>query len=199
MKRRAFITAWGGAAVSLSALDGWAQRTIPLIGVLSPFNDATSTMSADFRDGLHEYGYIEGKNISIEYRSAEGQLELLPDLILDLLGRKADIIVTSSAPAVLAARQATSKTPVVFARVGDALAQGIITSLAHPGGNVTGISWFAPELTGKIIGLLKEAFPRISQVAIFREAAAGAASAVAANIAAQRSRRKFSRPAGPTN
>ena len=143
-------------------------------------------MLADFRAGLRDYGYVDGQNIKIEYRSAEGRVEILPQLILDLLSRNADVIVTSSAPAILALREATSKSPVVFARIGDALSQGIVTSLAHPGGNMTGISWFAPELTSKILDILKEAFPGISHVAIFREAAAGAASAVAANLAAQR-------------
>jgi putative ABC transport system substrate-binding protein len=185
MRRREFVVALGGAAIS-APLDAWAQRTVPIVGVLSPFNNAESTLLADFRAGLREYGYVDGQNLRIEYRSAEGRLELLPDLISDLLSRNADVIVTSSAPAIQAARQATSKTPIVFARVGDALNQGIVTSLAHPGGNMTGISWFAPELTGKILSILKEAFPAMSHVAIFREAAAGAASAIAANLAAQR-------------
>lgn len=185
MKRRDFVVALVGAATT-APLKARAQRTVPIIGVLSPFNDAETTMLADFRAGLRDYGYVDGQNIKIEYRSAEGRVEILPQLILDLLSRNADVIVTSSAPAVLALRQATSKSPVVFARIGDALSQGIVTSLAHPGGNMTGISWFAPELTSKILDILKEAFPGISHVAIFREAAAGAASAVAANLAAQR-------------
>jgi len=185
MKRRDFVVALVGAATA-APLKARAQRTVPIIGVLSPFNDAETTMLADFRAGLRDYGYVDGQNIKIEYRSAEGRVEILPQLIADLLSRNADVIVTSSAPAVLALRQATSKVPVVFARIGDALSQGIVTSLAHPGGNMTGISWFAPELTSKILDILKEAFPGISHVAIFREAAAGAASAVAANLAAQR-------------
>ncbi|HEX3114995.1 MAG TPA: ABC transporter substrate-binding protein [Bradyrhizobium sp.] len=185
MKRREFVVALGGAVIS-APLDAWAQRAVPIVGVLSPFNDAESTLLADLRAGLRDYGYVDGQNLRIEYRSAEGRLELLPDLISDILRRNADVIVTSSAPAIQAARQVTSKTPIVFARVGDAVNQGIVTSLAHPGGNITGISWFAPELSGKILGILKEAFPGMSHVAIFREAAADAASAVAVNVAAQR-------------
>src|SRR5690242_15139498 len=123
MKRRDFVVALVGAAAA-APLKAWAQRTVPIIGVLSPFNDAETTMLADFRAGLRDYGYVDGQNIKIEYRSAEGRVEILPQLIADLLSRNADVIVTSSAPAVLALRQATSKLPVVFARIGDALSQG---------------------------------------------------------------------------
>jgi putative tryptophan/tyrosine transport system substrate-binding protein len=185
MKRREFVVALGGAAVAVP-VTAWAQRTKTVIGVLSPFSDAESTLLADFRAGLREYGYFDGQNLSIEYRSAEGQVELLPDLVLDILRRNPDVIVTSSVPAIQAARRATSKTPIVFARVGDAINQGIVASLAHPGGNITGISWFAPELSGKVLGILQEAFPSMSHVAIFREAAAGAASAIAVDSAARR-------------
>jgi putative ABC transport system substrate-binding protein len=104
-------------------------------------------------------------------------------LALDLVNANVDIIVTSSAPAIQIVRTATSKIPVVFARVGDALDQGIVQSLAHPGGNLTGISWFAPELSGKSIDILREVSSKTSHVAIFREAAGGAASATAAEAA----------------
>jgi putative ABC transport system substrate-binding protein len=104
-------------------------------------------------------------------------------LALDLLNANVDIIVTSSAPAIQIVRTATSKIPVVFARVGDALDQGIVQSLAHPEGNLTGISWFAPELSGKSIDILREVSSKTSHVAIFREAAGGAASAAAAEAA----------------
>jgi putative ABC transport system substrate-binding protein len=183
VKRRDFFSALGSITIAAPS-SFWAQRTSPIVGVLSPFNDDESTLLADLRAGLREYGYVDGQNLRIEYRSAEGRLELLPDLISDLLKRNADVIVTSSAPAIQAARQATGKTPIVFARVGDAVNQGIVTSLANPGGNITGISWFAPELSGKILGILQEAYPAMSHVAILREAAAGAASAVAVNVAA---------------
>ena len=184
MKRREFVVGLGGAAISLP-LDAWAQRAAPVVGVLSPFNDAESTLLADLR-GTARIWICRRAKFRIEYRSAEGRLELLPDLISDILSRNAAVIVTSSAPAIQAARQATSKTPIVFARVGDAVNQGIVTSLAYPGGNITGISWFAPELSGKILAILQEAYPAMSHVAIFREAAADAASAVAVNVAAQR-------------
>jgi putative ABC transport system substrate-binding protein len=185
MKRREFISLAAGAPIAMP-LSAWAQRIMPVLGVLSPFNDAESTLLADLRAGLREYGYVEGQNVRIEYRSAEGRVELLPGLISDILQRNADIIVTASAPAIRAASQATSKTPIIFARMGDAVDQGIVTSLAQPGGNITGISWFAPELSAKLLGILYEAFPAMSRVAIFREAAAGVASATAVDTAARR-------------
>ena len=187
MKRRQFIALLGGTAATWP-LAARAQQAgkIPTIGVLSPFNDAENTLLADLKVGLREYGYVDGQSIKVEYRSAEGRLELLPGFAADLVARNVDLIVTSSAPAIQVARQATKKIPIVFARVGDAVNQGIVTSLSRPGGNITGISWFAPELSGKSLEVLREAFPTMSHVAIFREAAAGAASAMGADTAARR-------------
>lgn len=187
MKRRDFIvlTAAAGIVWPVSAL---AQRssTRPTVGVLSPFTDSESTLLVDLKAGLRDFGYVDGQNLSIEYRSAEGRVENLRDMVLDLINSHVDVIVTSSAPAIQIVRQTTNKIPVVFARVGDALDQGIVQSLSHPGENMTGISWFAPELSGKSIDILKELSPKISHVAILREAAAGAASAIAAETAARR-------------
>jgi putative ABC transport system substrate-binding protein len=185
MKRREFISLAAGAAIA-APLPTWAQRMMPVVGILSPFNDAESTLLADVRAGLRHYGYVEGQNVRIEYRSTEGRVELLPGLVSDILQRNADVIVTASAPAIRAASQATTKTPIIFARMGDAVDQGIVASLAQPGGNITGISWFAPELSGKLLGILNEAVPGMSRVAIFREAAAGVASATAVDTAAHR-------------
>ena len=190
MRRREFIAlaCAGGIAWPLSALAQKRERP-SIVGILSPFNDAQSTLLTDLRAGLRERGYIEGQNLKVEYRSAEGRPEQLRSLALDLVNANVDVIVTSSAPAIQIVREVTSKKPVVFARVGDALDQGIVQSLAHPGGNITGISWFAPELSGKSIDILRdilrEVSPAISHVAIFREAAAGAASANAAETAAR--------------
>ena len=187
MRRREFITLVGAGGITwpLSAR-AQKKKKLPVVGVLSPFNDAESTLLTDLRVGLREYGYIEGQNVRIEYRSAEGSVELLRSLVLELIRANADIIVTSSAPAIQVARETTSKIPIVFARVGDALNQGIVMSLSRPGANITGISWFAPELSGKNLDILREAFPKMSHVAIFREAAAGAASAIEADKAARR-------------
>jgi putative tryptophan/tyrosine transport system substrate-binding protein len=174
-----------GIARPISAI---AQKSAgrPVIGVLSPFTDAESTFLADLRIGLRDYGYVEGQNLKIEYRSAEGHIEQLRGMVLDLIHADVDLIVTSSAPAIQIVRQTTSKLPVVFARVGDALDQGIVQSLSHPGQNMTGISWFAPELSGKSVDILMEVSPKLSHVAILREAAGGAASAIAAETAARR-------------
>jgi len=187
MRRRDFIKviAGSGAAYPFAAR-AQQRRRLPVVGVLSPFNDAETTFLANLWEGLRQYGYVHGQNLRIEYRSAEGRVELLPDLVLDLIRRNPDVIVTSSAPAIQVVRQATSTIPIVFARVGDAVNQGIVRSLARPGGNITGISWFAPELSGKSVEILKEIFPKMSHVAIFREAAAGAASATAADASARR-------------
>ena len=184
--RRELLTAAGAGAL-VAPFAGHAQQPsrLPVIGVLSPFND-NSTFLAEFREGLRRYDYVEGRNIRIEYRSTGGKAELIPVLAEELIGRKVDVIVTSSAPAVQFARQATNRIPIVVARIGDAVDQGVVAGFARPGSNVTGLSWLAPELTAKSLEILKEAFPRMSHVAIFREAAAGAASALAADAAARR-------------
>jgi putative ABC transport system substrate-binding protein len=162
------------------------SKKMPVVGVLSPFNDAESTLLTDLRSGLREHGYSEQQNLRIEYRSAEGRVELLRSLVLELIRANVDVIVTSSVPAIQVAHEMTSKIPIVFARAGDALDQGIVQSLARPGGNITGISWFAPELSGKSLDILREVFPKMSHVAIFREAAGGAASATEAERAVRR-------------
>jgi putative tryptophan/tyrosine transport system substrate-binding protein len=187
MRRRDFIT-FAGAAGIIWPTSVLAQKSAkrPVIGVLSPFTDAQSTLLADLRAGLRDFGYIEGQNLKIEYRSAEGRIEQLRGLVSDLIRADVDLIVTSSAPAIQIVRETTTKLPVVFASVGDALDQGIVQSLSHPGQNMTGISWFAPELSGKRIDILKEISPKISHAAILREAAAGAASAITAEAAARR-------------
>jgi putative tryptophan/tyrosine transport system substrate-binding protein len=184
MRRRDFIALAGAGGMAWPISAPAQQRgKVSIVGVLSPFKDSESTLMTDVRAGLRDHGYIEGQNLKIEYRSAEGRTERLSGLALDLMNANVDIIVTSSAPAIQIVRTATSKIPVVFARVGDAVDQGIVQSLAHPGGNLTGISWFAPELSGKSIDILREVSSKTSHVAIFREAAGGAASATAAEAA----------------
>jgi putative ABC transport system substrate-binding protein len=186
MRRRNFLTLMGAVVGWPHLLAAQPRGKIATVGLLSPFIDAESSFLPDLRGGLQELGYVEGRNIKIEYLSSEGKVELLPELVSELLRRGADVIVTSSVPAVRAARGATRQVPIVFARVGDAVNQGIVASLGRPGGNATGISWFAPELSGKTLDILKEAVADIKHVAILREAAAGAASAIEAQSAAQR-------------
>ena len=117
-----------------------------------------------FRQRLRELGYVEGKNIVIEYRYAEGKLERLPALAAELVGLKVDVIVSVSS-AVLAAKKASATIPIVFALASDPVGSGFVSSLARPGGNITGLSTMAPDLDGKRLELLKEAFPKIARVA----------------------------------
>jgi putative ABC transport system substrate-binding protein len=117
---------------------------------------------------LRELGYVEGKNIVIEYRYAEGKLERLPDLAAELVRLKVDVIVTpSGGPTILAAKKATATIPIVFAAAADPVGDGLVSSLARPGGNITGLSVMAPDLDGKRLELLKEAFPKVARVAFF--------------------------------
>jgi len=117
-----------------------------------------------FRQRLRELGYVEGKNIVIEYRYTEGKLERLLDLAAELVRLKVDVIVTGG-PAILAAKKASPTMPIVFAGISDPVGTGLVSSLARPGGNITGLSTMAPDLDGKRLELLKEAFPKVARVA----------------------------------
>jgi ABC-type uncharacterized transport system substrate-binding protein len=117
------------------------------------------------RAGLRDLGYVEGKNIVIEYRSAEGNYDRLPELAAELVRLKPDVLVTSATPGTLAAKQATTTIPIVMVDVGDPVGSGIVASFAHPGGNITGLTDLGLELYGKRLELLKDAFPQIRQVA----------------------------------
>jgi putative ABC transport system substrate-binding protein len=119
-----------------------------------------------FLQGLRDLGYVEGRNVVIEYRSAEGKLERYPALVAELVALKVDVIFVPGTPAALAAKQATRTLPIVFAAAADPVADGLVTSLAQPGGNVTGLSSFSPELVGKRLELLKQAVPGVSRVAV---------------------------------
>ena len=120
-----------------------------------------------FRQGLRELGYVEGKNIVIEYRYAEGKFDRLPALAAELVRLKVDVIVTGGPPSARAAKEATSTIPIVMMQVGDPVGSGFVASLARPGGNITGLSALAPELSGKRLELLKEIVPKLSRVAVF--------------------------------
>jgi putative ABC transport system substrate-binding protein len=151
-----------------------AQQTgkVPRIGILAPGSSTfpTSAYHDSFRQGLRELGYIEGKNIFIEIRYAEGKQDRLSDIATELVKLKVDVIVTATRPGVLAAKNATSAIPIVFAAVGDPVRAGLVSSLARPGGNITGLSIIETELFGKRLELLKETFPKITRVAHFRDA-----------------------------
>ena len=119
-----------------------------------------------FREGLRSFGYIEGKNISIEWRWAEGRYEKFPALISELIVSKCDIIVTAGTPASLSVKKATSTIPLVMIAVGDPVGTGLVANLAQPGGNITGLTSIASDLKGKRLELLREVVPKISHIAV---------------------------------
>jgi putative tryptophan/tyrosine transport system substrate-binding protein len=141
---------------------------VPRIGYLSPTSPSVSPTRIDaFRQGLRELGYIESKNIVIEYRYAEGKFDRLPALAAELVSFKVDLIVTTGPTVTRAAKEATTTVPIVMATDSDPVGNGFVASLARPGGNITGLSALAPELSGKQLELLKEIVPKLSRVAVF--------------------------------
>jgi putative ABC transport system substrate-binding protein len=143
------------------------QKKVPRIGFLGAASATSQASRLDaFRQGLRELGYVEGKNIIVEYRHAEGKFERLPELSAELMRLKVDIIVTQGSPAAEAARKTTSTIPIVMATGGDAVGSGLVASLARPGGNITGLSSLATDLAAKRLELLKEVVPKVARVAI---------------------------------
>jgi putative ABC transport system substrate-binding protein len=170
-RRRQFITLLGGAVAWPLAARAQQVSKVPRIGFLgmtSPWTLA-ARMEA-LRLGLRDFGYIEGTNITIEYRWAEGHYGRLPELAAELTRSNVDLIITHGTPGTLAARNATATIPIVMAVIGDAVASGVVASIARPGGNTTGQSFFDPELRAKRIELLKELMPRLTQVAVLLSA-----------------------------
>ncbi len=136
------------------------------IGILIASSASVNSARLEaFRRRLREHGYVEGKNIVIEYRYAEGKLERLPELAAELVRLKVDVIVTAAGPAISAAKKASAMIPIVFATAADPVGSGYVSSLARPGGNITGLSLMRPDLDGKRLELLKEAFPKVARVA----------------------------------
>jgi putative ABC transport system substrate-binding protein len=165
MRRRDFM-ALSGAAVLAPILPVAAQSArIYRIGILETQSaDGNAANLAALLRGLREHGYVEGRNLQIEYRSADGQAERFPALAEELVHLGVDLIVTRGAPAAKAAKAATASLPLVMAAIGEPLGVGIVESLARPGGNVTGLTALVAELSGKRIELLKEAFPFIARI-----------------------------------
>src|SRR5262249_39780245 len=163
VKRREFIRLVGGAVAWPLTASAQQQGRIVTIGVLAiePWSPIDT-----FRQALDDLGYVEGKNVRFEYRYAKGNNERLPELANDLVGLNVDVILTWGTDAVLAAKQATTTIPIVMGVIGDPLGVGIVTNLAHPGGNVTGCSLDAAELEAKRLQLLKELVPGLSRVGI---------------------------------
>ena len=168
MKRRKFITFLGGAvAWPLAARAQQELRKATRIGFLTRATDASVSTQIDaFRQGLRDLGWVEGKSISVEYRDAEGHADRLPALAAELVALKVDVIVTVDTPPTQAAKQATSTIPIVIAVSADPVGAGLVSSLGHPGGNITGLSLLAPETDQKNLELLKEALPKTRRVAM---------------------------------
>jgi putative tryptophan/tyrosine transport system substrate-binding protein len=168
MDRRAFMVMVGGGLLAAPlAAEGQPKAGVPRIGYLGNSSPSLESDLVDaFRQGLGEFGYTEGQNITIEYRWAEGKYDRFPDLVADLVRLKVDVIVTAGTPGALAAKQATKTIPIVMAVAADAVGAGLVASLARPGGNVTGSTTIAQELEGKRLELLREVVPRLSRVAV---------------------------------
>ncbi len=171
--RKAFILALalGLLTAPLAANAQQAGRTVTIgyLGNSSP--SLESNLVEAFREGLRQLGYVEGRNLIIKHLWAEGQQERFAVLAAELVRLKPDVILTAGTPGTLAAKQATQSIPIVTAVAGDPVASGLVSSLAKPGGNVTGLSGLTPELEGKRLELLKEAVPKLSRVAVLRNPA----------------------------
>jgi putative ABC transport system substrate-binding protein len=157
------------ALLSSSFAEAQQAGKVPRIGFLDPTSRAVSKARIEsFRQGLVKLGYKEGKNIAIDYRFADGESERLNQHAAELIRLNVDIIVTRAIPGAVAAQHATIKTPIVFVGVADAVAAGLVASLAKPGGNITGLTSLAPELSGKRLEVLRETFPKLARVAVLR-------------------------------
>ena len=168
MNRKIFAVALGVLLVALSS-PSQAQQTkkVPRIGfLLASSRSAVAELLDAFRQGLRELGYVEGQNIVIEYRYAEGKLDRLPALAAQLVRLNVDVIVTGISAGTRSAKEATTTIPIVMAQDDDPVGNRFVASLARPGGNITGLSRLAPELSGKQLELLKEIIPKLSLVAV---------------------------------
>jgi putative ABC transport system substrate-binding protein len=166
MRRREFITFLGGAATAWPLAARAQQPMMPVIGFMIASVQARTQQIAAFHAGLRESGYVQGQNVSVELRSAEGHFDRYPALAADLLRHGAVVLVAVNNDAALAAKRATATTPIVFGMGGDPVALGLVGSLNRPGGNVTGIYFFTQGLEGKRLGLLHEMVPTATTIAV---------------------------------
>jgi len=166
MNRRELMLLLGGALIAARALSA-QQKAMPVIGYLATGSPGPTAPSvAAFRQGLSETGYVEGQNLAIEYRWAEGSYDRLPALAADLVGRNVDVIAAASVPSARAAKGATSTIPIVFAIGTDPVGDGLVASLARPGGNLTGVTFMMTELVPKRLELLSELVPQVGVIAL---------------------------------
>jgi len=155
------LVVWGAVAQAQQ------PKKVPRIGLLSPLSSSTASLNLEaFRKSLREIGYVEGQNIAIDYRFAEGRFDRLPQLAAELVQLKVDIIVAGSVSGALATKKASGSIPIVFVGIGDPVANGLVASLARPGGNVTGMTLQSVDTAPKQLELLKEAFPKVVRVAV---------------------------------
>jgi putative ABC transport system substrate-binding protein len=167
MRRRDLLGLIAGMTAAWPLSAHGQQKTMPVVGWLFPGRLPRNPTDGPIHDGLRETGYIEGENFTAEYRSADGNYDRLPALAQDLVGRKVDLIVTvGGTPTALAAKNATSTIPIVFGSVSDPVAAGLVTSLARPGGNVTGVADLSAELMAKQFEVLIELVPRAKVIAL---------------------------------
>jgi putative ABC transport system substrate-binding protein len=169
VQRRQFLIAAGALVVAPLTAKAQQAAKVARIGYLESNLTATPHLREAFLQGLRDLGYVEGRNLLIDYRDAEGKLERLPKLATELVGVKVDVIVASGTLAALAAKQATKALPIVFSPAADPVQSGLVTSLAHPGGNVTGVSLLYSDMVGKWLEQLKQAIPGVSRVAVLRQ------------------------------
>jgi putative tryptophan/tyrosine transport system substrate-binding protein len=165
MKRREFITLVGGMVIAWPLAAYAQQAALPVVGFLRDVSLPLPDRVTAFHQGMKETGYVEGQNVAIEYRSAEGQTDRLPLLVADLVRRQVALIVGNTS-AALAAKAATTTVPIVFASGGDPVKLGLVASLNRPGGNVTGVSFISLELGTKHLGLLRELRPGAARIAV---------------------------------
>jgi putative ABC transport system substrate-binding protein len=174
MKKKIMIVALCATFFALSySASAQQPKKVPRIGFVSGIGDPnTPGLQVEaFRQGLRELGYMEGKNILIEYRYVEAKLDRIPSLVSDLVQLKVDVFLSGNPVAIRAAKEATKSIPIVIVALGDPVAEGLIDSLARPGGNITGLSRLTRDLRGKRLELLKEVVPRISRVGVLWDAA----------------------------
>ncbi len=166
MERRAFLGTLAGGLLAAPLAAG-AQQTgkIPRVGVLT-FTEMNSTLREAFGQGLRDHGYVEGQNILVEWRAADGRPDRAKTFAMELVALKVDLIVANLTPAVQAAKDATRTIPIVMASAGDPVGTGFVASLGHPGGNITGLTGISAELAGKRIELLRELDPGLTRVGL---------------------------------